>query len=224
MSARRPIIAITPDSDIPEGQPTEAFYVVRVNYAAAVLAAGGTPVILPYAPEAVAEYIATFDGFLITGGTPGVSTKPGRSDFETALIKAAIEAGRPLLGICNGMQLIGRALGGRFVESIKAEVPQALEHIPFEVPTQIAHDIQIVPKTLLSTLAGAPTAKINSLHQQAIAGPGQFTVAATAPDGVTEAIEGHGSGFCLGLQWHPEYRLTPLDIRIFEAFIEAAKR
>ncbi len=73
MSARRPLIGLTPDQEVPEGQPTEAQYLVRSNYAGAVLAAGGIPVILPYAMAAVADFVAGIDGFLITGGTPGVS-------------------------------------------------------------------------------------------------------------------------------------------------------
>lgn len=222
MSAHAPLIGLTPDQDVPEGQPTEAHYLVRSNYAGAVLAAGGIPVILPYAMPAVAEHVARLDGFLITGGTPGVSVKPGRSEYELALITAALAAGRPLLGICNGMQMIGRALGGRLIESIAGEVPGAMDHVPQAVPVATVHDIIIAPQTRLAALAGAERALVNSLHSQAVGGTGRFTVSARAPDGVAEAIEGPGPGFCLGLQWHPEYRLTDLDRAIFAAFIEAA--
>lgn len=222
MSARRPLIGLTPDQEVPEGQPTEAQYLVRSNYAGAVLAAGGIPVILPYAMAAVADFVAGIDGFLITGGTPGVSVKPRRSEFERALIAAALDAKRPVLGICNGMQMIGLHLGGALIECIKDEVAQPIDHIPFDLPTITAHDIRIAPQTRLAALAGAEQAQVNSLHRQAIGGVGRFTVAATALDGVAEAIEGQGPGFCLGLQWHPEYGLTALDTAIFDAFVSAA--
>ncbi len=62
---------------------------------------------------------------------------------------------------------------------------------------------------------------VNSLHRHALVGPGRFRVIAEAPDGVIEAFEGETHGFCLGVQWHPEYGLTPLDAQVFEAFASA---
>ncbi|RKE79319.1 RidA family protein [Rhizobium sp. AG855] len=40
--------------------------------------------------------------------------------------------------------------------------------------------------------------------------------------GVTPICEGQTSGFTLGVQWHPEYRLTDLDRRVIETFVDRA--
>lgn len=219
----RPLIGISPDGDAPQGQPTEAEYRVRMNYAGAVWAAGGCPVILPWLKDGVEDLIGRCDGILVTGGTPGILSKDGRTGFEHALIRAALAAGKPVLGICNGMQLLGQVLGADFVESIPDAMPAALDHIPQPVPTELAHPVALTPGTLLHCLADGAETRANSLHRQAIAGSGDFTVAAWAPDGVVEAIESKGAGFALGLQWHPEYGLTELDRAIFAAFVDASR-
>lgn len=216
----RPLIAITPDLDGPEGAPTEAEYRVRCNYAEAVARAGGTPAIVTFVGDPV-ELMGSFDGVLVSGGAPGVSVTPGRTEFELALIHAALEAGRPLLGICNGMQLIGRALGATLIENLATEIPGALDHIPEPVPARPAHAVRLTSGGRLAGLAEGLDVHVNSLHRQAIGGDGAFTVAAEAPDGVAEAIEGLGPSFCLGVQWHPEYGLGALDRAIFMAFVTA---
>ncbi|WP_292055447.1 gamma-glutamyl-gamma-aminobutyrate hydrolase family protein [Mesorhizobium sp.] len=216
-----PLIGITPDGGAPEGQPTEGEYTVRINYADAVRAAGGCPVLLPWQTEN-AEMLATrCDGLVITGGTPGISTKQGRTEFELALIRTALAVGRPVLGICNGMQLLGRILGASFVESISDEVTGALDHVPAPLPTNTAHPVILTPGTRLQVLAGSVDGQVNSLHRQAITGTGTFSVAALAPDGVIEAIE--GPGWFIGVQWHPEYSLTALDKAIFADFVAACR-
>ena len=221
MSAKVPLIALTPDHDEDPGQPTEAHYLVRSNYADAIRESGGIPVILPYDMAAIPRYVDCFDGFLITGGTPDVTVKPLRTKFELSLIEAALAAQRPLLGICNGMQMIGWHLGGTLIQSIPLEVEAAQEHLPFDVPDRIAHDLQVQAGTRLAGLAQNSVAQVNSLHRQAISGSGRFVISAVAPDGVVEAIEGQTEGYCLAVQWHPEYRLTALDRSIMDDFVHA---
>lgn len=221
MVGMTPIVGITADGTAPDQAPTEAEYVVRMNYASAVRAAGGLPVILPWLQEDAPALIERFDGFLFTGGTPGVFTTPGRTAFERTLLRAALARKRPVLGICNGMQLMGQELGADFIESIGGEIAGALDHLPEPIPTQPAHAITLTPGTRLHRLAGSASVQVNSLHRQAISGGGDFTVAATAPDGVIEAIE--GPGWTVGLQWHPEYGLTALDRAIFADFVSACR-
>lgn len=221
MTAQAPLIAITPDCDDGAGRPTETQYIVRRNYAEAIREAGGIPVILSYDIAEIPRYLECFSGFLITGGTPNVTVKPLRTDFEMALIGAALDAGRPLLGICNGMQMIGLTLGGTLIDSIPDEIETAAEHLPFAVPDRFGHRIAIAPGTRLAGLAQAATAEVNSLHRQGIGGSGSFVVSAVAPDGVAEAIEGLTEGYCVGLQWHPEYRLSRLDRAIVNDFVRA---
>ncbi|WP_209857321.1 gamma-glutamyl-gamma-aminobutyrate hydrolase family protein [Rhizobium herbae] len=77
----------------------------------------------------------------------------------------------------------------------------------------------IKPGSPLAEWQGGTTAEVNSLHRHALTGAGKFNVLARAPDGVTEAIEALGDAFCLGVQWHPEYRLTEHDRRIVKGFV-----
>ena len=219
----RPLIGISPDGDTPAGAVTEAEYRIRMNYADAVRAAGGCPVILPWHMQDVGDLVDRCDGFIISGGTPGVLTKDGRSAFERALIQAALDRGKPILGICNGMQLLGQILGADFIDSIAASFPAALDHIPFAVPTEPAHRITLSNGTQLQRLAGSNHAVVNSLHRQAIAAASNFTVAAEAPDGVVEAIEAVGHKFALGVQWHLEYGLTALDNAVMAALVNASR-
>lgn len=218
------MIAITPDCTTEELVPTEAAYVVRANYAAALAAAGALPVVLPYLPDRIAEIVSRFDGFLISGSTPGISEIPGRTDFELALIRAALAAGKPVLGICNGMQMIGLALGGGLIEKLDPPAPGGPDHMPQPVPSSAAHSITLSVGSRLAGLATAGSMEVNSLHRQAIRPDGDFRVVATAPDGVVEAIESAGSGYMLGTQWHPEYLLTNLDRALLADFVAAARR
>jgi len=218
--AVHPVILLTPDIETPVDNPTEAEYVVRANYMNAVAELGGVPMILPYGQKHIAVALDICDGVVITGSRPGATVAPTRKAFETALITAVVDAQVPLLGICHGMQLIGQHLGGRVVSDLAENDREHPLHIPFDVPNQVAHPITITDDSRLRELAGQRIAQVNSLHQHALEGPGRFRVAARAMDGVIEAIEGETLGFCLGVQWHPEYRLTELDHQILAMFVE----
>lgn len=218
-AARRPVILITPDLATRNEKDAEPHYVVRENYAAAVAEAGGLPLILPYGMPNIDAALRLADGVLITGTTPGYEATPARREFELELIRRTMALGKPLLGICNGMQLMGEWLGGTFVHGLPAKGRAAVDHMPSTIPDHIAHPITFEAGSLLATLGGEQEPAVNSLHRHMLTGEGQFRIAARAPDGVIEAIEGLSGTFCLGVQWHPEYRLTELDRAILHAFI-----
>lgn len=220
---RKPLILMTPDLLETSDVTTEREYVVRVNYAEAIAEAGGVPLILPYELDAIPAALAIADGILITGARPGVEVSAQRSDFEKALVRQAMDLGKPLLGICHGMQLIGESLGGTFVTDLP--VTSACEetaHMPRHIADGLAHEITIDPDSVLSASLGDGKASVNSLHRHALTGSGRFRVVARAPDGVIEAFEGETAGFTLGVQWHPEYRLTDLDRHVIETFVDRA--
>ncbi len=215
----KPVILMTPDLDESFADGGEPTYHVRANYAEALRAAGCVPLITAYATDA-ADLLAIADGVLVSGSRPGVEVAPERQAFERSLIALALEQGKPLLGICHGMQLIGEVLGGRIIR----ELPDvAVDHMPRSVPNVLAHELMLKPGRYLDDGATTAIAAVNSLHRHALIGPGRFRVIAEAPDGIIEAFEGETDGFCLGVQWHPEYRLTALDIQVFEAFSSACK-
>jgi len=214
--SRPPVILITPDIE----RLSENAYTVRANYAEAISEAGGLPLILPYEASALDAVFAIADGVLITGTAPGVEADSGRRAYEIMLIERAIQLKKPLLGICYGMQLIGECLGGKCIKSLPQNANENVQHLPQPIPNILAHTIQLDPNSRLGAMLGKPETQVNSLHRHALAEGGRFRVVARASDGVIEAFEGDTPGFCLGLQWHPEYRLSMFDRGIFEMFVQ----
>ena len=221
---RRPVILMTPDFRPSAEGWTEREYVVRANYAEAIAEAGGTALILPYEAFDIAAALELADGVMITGTAPGQQASPERREFERELVRQTLEVGKPLLGICHGMQLIGEWLGGTFVTSLPRPAGEPVEHMPNTVPDRLAHGITVEASSGLALLLGGSGAEVNSLHRHALTEGGRFRVAARAPDGVVEAFEGDTSGFCLGVQWHPEYRLTDFDRAVLRDFVERSAR
>jgi putative glutamine amidotransferase len=233
----RPIIGITLDSEPAGGWSKMPWYALRQNYCDAVARAGGLPVPLPHEPELAADYLARLDGLLITGGAfdvdPSlfrastrhvtVKTKDRRTAFEYAITRGAIDADKPVLGICGGQQLMNVVLGGTLIQHIPDEIEAALPHEQPNPRTEAGHPVKIVAGTLLHRVVRELELPVNSAHHQAVKDVGQGVVVnALAPDGVIEGIEDPRRRFVIGVEWHPEYSISPGDDRLFDAFIRAA--
>ncbi len=236
---RRPLIGITLDSEPPGGYSKFPWYAVRENYCDVVAAAGGLPVALPHEPELAADYLLAIDGLLVTGGAfdvdpelygggerhGTVKLKERRTRFEDAVTRGAIERDMPVLGICGGQQLLNVVLGGTLIQHIPDRLPAALAHEQPNPRTEPGHEVTVLPGTLLHRITGASTLAVNSAHHQAVDRVALGTVAsALAPDGVIEAIEAPARRFCLGVQWHPEFRISAGDEKILQAFVAAAAK
>ncbi|HYE00089.1 MAG TPA: gamma-glutamyl-gamma-aminobutyrate hydrolase family protein [Alphaproteobacteria bacterium] len=234
----KPLIGITLDAEGPGGYSAYPWYALRRNYADAVAAAGGLPVALPHEPELAAEMLARLDGLVVTGGAfdldpalygaaqrhPSVTTKDRRTAGELALVRGALARDMPVLGICGGMQLLAVAAGGTLIQHIPDAVPGALAHEQPNPRHEAGHAVRIVPGTRLHRIAGTEELAVNSAHHQAVAAPGpDAVVSARAPDGVAEAVELPGRRFALGVQWHPEFHISPADARLFTALTEACR-
>jgi putative glutamine amidotransferase len=202
-------------------------------YAEAVEAAGGAPLLLPIQRD-VATLVDCIDALLVPGGddflpdTPypaDVSFEPApptQIDFDQRVLRCALERGRPVLGICYGMQLMALHHGGRLHHHLPLDVPGSQPH-------QLAlehgrHALEPVDDSRFAAIVGAAPLEINSLHHQGVADPGAgMRVCARAPDGVIEAIEAEGDGFTLGVQWHPEQLDGAAGCAIFRALVEASE-
>ena len=240
--AERPVIGLTADVETPPpARPTakpRAHYSLRENYCAAIVAAGGLPIILPHEPDLAAALVARLDGLVVTGGAfdvdpaifgaesrhPSITTKDRRTAFELAATRTALDHDLPLLGICGGQQLLNVALGGTLIQHIPDAVPEALAHEQPNDRGEPGHAVTVAPDSLLRRICGRTELTVNSAHHQAVerVGPG-VQINARAPDGVIEGIEAPDRRFCLGVQWHPEYHVDQTDPLLFEALVAAAR-
>ena len=235
----QPVIGLTLDSEPPGGySKTHSWYALRENYCTAVVEAGGLPILLPHEPEQVAAYLGLIAGLIVTGGAfdvdpalfgassrhQSVVTKDRRTQFELAVTKGAVEANKPVFGICGGQQLLNVALGGTLIQHIPDEVSDPLAHEQPNPRTEPGHTVLIEPGTLLHRITKSAELPVNSAHHQAVkdVAPG-FVIDARAPDGVIEGIEDPKKRFCIGVQWHPEYGISEGDKRLFAAFIAACQ-
>ena len=241
---RRPSIGITPDASLSTPESPFVKYEVKAAYADAVLRAGGLPFILPYTDDRglLEQYLDRVSGILITGGAfdippelygeqarPGLGQlKQGRTNFELAVLKLALQRKLPVLGICGGMQLLNVAYGGTLIQDIGTEVPNARPHEQTHDRAQPQHPIDVKDQTVLSECVGGKgQLMVNSTHHQAVKDVGAGLVAsAAAPDGVVEAIESISKDqFALGVQWHPELMIdsVPPNLGIYKLFVHRAR-
>lgn len=233
-----PLIGITLDSEEPGGYSKLPWYALRQNYCDAVAQAGGLPLPLPHHPELAQAYLDKIQGLVITGGAfdvdpalfgattqhETVKLKGRRTAFELAIVKGALERDIPILGICGGEQLLAVALGGTLIQHIPDEVEAPLAHEQPNPRTEPGHDVILTPGSRLAAITGTESIPTNSAHHQAVKDvPAHILVNARTEDGVIEGIEDPARRFCIGVQWHPEYHISPADAAIFTAFIEACR-
>jgi putative glutamine amidotransferase len=244
MARVRPLIGIPADRRTLGLHP---FHVVGEKYARAVLeVAGGLPLLIPALAEELGmdELLERLDGLVFTGSPsnvephhyagvasdPGTLHDPARDATNLPLIRKAVAAGVPVLGICRGFQEMNVAFGGTLHQKVH-EVEGKLDHRddesqPLEVQYGPAHEVTLERQGRLQALAGVERLTVNSLHSQGIErlGPA-LEVEARAPDGLIEAFRVRDArGFALAVQWHPEWRAAanPFSRALFAAFGRAA--
>ena len=232
MSAARPVIGLTAYcEDARWAHWHRPAVLLPANYAEQVAAAGGIPVLLPPLPG-IGAAVGKLDGVLLTGGgdiDPGAyGAQPhpatsrmsqARDAAELEVLDAAVAAGKPVLGVCRGMQLLNVARGGTLCQHLNNDAG----HTP-SPGTFGSHAVRIAAGTRLAGILGANGTGVHvpTAHHQAIDRLGDGLVAtAWAEDGIIEAVEPTGAGdrFLLAVPWHPE---AGTDLRLLEALVAAA--
>lgn len=189
------------------------------------------------------DYAKHLDGLVLQGGADvspqtyaETATRPewggdrARDMYELELLHEFVEAGKPVLGICRGCQLINVAFGGTLYQDIVSDVPTAIEHVT-DLYDSHYHAIHFKQGSALAALYPAkPEALVNSIHHQAVKDLGRdLTVeAVSGPDSIIEAIRYRKARFVMGLQWHPEFHRPGsaelLDCTpILDEFLRAAR-
>jgi len=210
------------------------------DYSLGILGAGGIPAGIPIGikNKALLSVVDRIDGLLLCGGPdiypplygqeiqPGLKTVYHELDeMEVALVRRAVAAKVPLLGICRGIQVIAAAFGGDLYQDIDTQYAKGLLHTQTSAINAFAHRIEIAPDSQLAGIIGDQSIWVNSHHHQALKEvPEKFRAVAWAGDDLVEAIEKPDSAFCIGVQWHPEgTALTDHSSqRLFSAFVKAA--
>lgn len=185
------------------------------NYERALQSLGAVPHVLLPDPLQIATFpLCSFQGLVLPGGGdiyPGFfgQTNLGSTNIQPrldlqqlALFSAFFRAGKPVLGICKGMQIINVALGGTIVQ----DLDEPLKKIHAYQNTDQIHETQILPGTYLYQLYGG-SLTTNSAHHQAIGHLGQDLLPAQyGPGNILEGLF-HKTRPILGIQWHPERML-----------------
>ena len=186
------------------------------------------------------DYAHYLDGLILQGGADvspraygeeplqtAWSGDPVRDAYELELLHEFMEAGKPVLGICRGMQLINVAMGGSLCQDIPSQCPSTVAHESDRYDAH-THAVNFVPDGMLQKwFGGLPGGDVVSIHHQAVSRLGRnLVVEATAEDGLVEAIRWDGRSFVFGVQWHPEFHLqaavNALDCApILNAFLKA---
>lgn len=187
----------------------------------------------------MAEVVTAFDGFLFTGG-PDVSPfafdeetiqgcgiiNESRDELELPLFRLVYAAKKPVLAICRGIQVMNIALGGDIYQDIASQYPTTLQHSQESQAHIPVHSVTVKENSLLYTITGKDTLRVNSFHHQAVRRLADgLCMAAAAPDGIIEAIYAPSHPFALGVQWHPE-RMTARDDssqKLFETFVNSCR-
>jgi putative glutamine amidotransferase len=209
------------------------------QYADAVAAAGGIPIILPLLEthESLSALTDNLDGILLTGSNSDIepahyqenrleccgSSQPLRDKMDFFLLNIALRRKIPVLAICFGIQSLNVFFGGTLIQDSPAAVDTPIKHRSLESDGGQMHEIEIVAGSVLEEMAGGLKATVNSTHHQAINLPGQgLQVIAHAYDGIIESVaKSNHRPWMLGVQWHPEknWDRDKISRNIFDAFL-----
>jgi len=239
-SGLRPVLGLIACTREVAGEPAQA--VINRYIAAAARHADASTLLIPTLAGAAdpADVVPRLDGLLLTGSPSNVETHrygvhdasaagpfdPDRDDMAMKLVAAMLDAGKPVFGVCRGLQELNVAFGGKLRRDLGGGTdPDRLSHHAPDGATldqmfAHEHDVTLAPEGGLRHSLGADRIRVNSVHYQGIDTLGDgLTIEATADDGVVEAVSAWvGRAPVLAVQWHPEWDpdAEPQSARFFQ--------
>lgn len=200
-------------------------------FADGVKRSGGIPFYIPISnPDFAREYVNRIDKLILSGGQnvdpsyygeeKTIDSKDyflARDIWEVALVKEAIAQGKPVLGVCRGLQLYNAVTGGSLNQAIDGHAEKG----PFE----ITHKIVTENGSQLQQIYGREQ-EVNSVHRQSLKklAPHLKVTARSSEDDVIEGVESFTDAPFIGVQWHPEFLLGHKHLKdqgLFDYFVKS---
>lgn len=233
---------------------TRTLHYLEQSVALWLMHGGALPVMIPAFEKASlmqledlhpGHFTAALDGLVLQGGAdvspdsygerplrPEWAGDPIRDRYEIDLIRAFVDAGKPVFGICRGLQILNVAFGGTLYQDLRTQLPHAAIHVSDSHYEHNLHALRIEPDRLLAGLYRDDVEMfVNSIHHQGIKDMApSFQVEARCPqDDVIECISRHTDNFIVGVQWHPEFHSTVNskhfdDRPLLNSFLDACRR
>lgn len=153
-----------------------------------------------------------------------------RDEYDKALLAAFEAVGKPVFGVCRGLQLLNVAFGGTLYQDIQTQVPESFLHRDAVIYELNFHSVSIVQGSRLAALyPGVERVRVNSIHHQGIKdlSPEFEAEAYSVTDGIVEAIrrKDPSKSYIAALQWHPEFHKPGADTiddgAVLEDFLSA---
>jgi putative glutamine amidotransferase len=232
---------------------TRTLHYLEQSVAHWVMSGGAMPVMIPEVErdglvkrsEVRLDWFAHhLDGLLLQGGNDMAPESYGehplrpewrgdalRDRYEMELIQAFVDAGKPVFGICRGLQVLNVHFGGTLLQDIATQRPESRCHVDRQAYDQLHHRVAFEPGSRLAALYPQHAeVMVNSIHHQGIKdlAPG-FSIEARCPDdGLIEAIRRREGSYVAAVQWHPEFHPPGHatlfdDAALLQDFLNAAR-
>ncbi len=239
-------VAVTAGDFILKDGMNAAIHGLRVAYLKMLERAGAIPIVLDNSEreKVLLSYADKFDALLLTGGGDihprrykhtqheltgklGMDLDEARDEAEIILVQEFYKRGKPILGICRGVQMLNVVFGGDLIQDVTQEISELTEtHLnpPKKGGWGVAvHEVVLQENSKLRSILGVESLPVNSMHHQAIQRPGEgLIVVGKSRHGIVEAIEHSSEQFVMGVQWHPEQLPDdPYGRKLFDAFVGA---
>ena len=179
-----------------------------INWAKFLISIDILPVPLSLVSASAADNLwktLELDGLILSGGNTLVecsdstdepaSLSPERDAYENALLKSALSTGKPVLGVCRGLQVINAYYSGQLTKvkghaGTKHRLVAEDSATAFQFPSEVNsfHDCVVSRKTLGKEL---------------------IPLAHDAEDNIEAFC--HPKDKVLGIMWHPERENPPLQ-------------